>query len=887
MKRETGLRTIILIGALLLCIWSLVPTLLVFTKSNDPNLPLDQRVREIYKKEHPTIASKALNLGLDLAGGTHIIVEVDKSKLDASAQRDVLDRCLEILRNRVDQYGLSEPIIVKSGANRIVADLAGMDAEDARHLIGATALLEFKLVPEPQEFKPVLDRLDAFLALRKKGLKPGEAVPAKPSSQLENVFGQVVDKNGDTSKTVSAAKDTAKAKDSALAKNDTAPDTTSGNSTFKDRPFTSMLMGIGRDIGVSADNVDKVKRILEDSAVREIIPARYQFLWGRDIEDLGGGRKIRRLYMLKHRAEMNGTDIADAQFSHSQGGLRSGELEVDLTFKGLGPKEFARVTGANISRQLAIVLDSVVYSAPVIQGRIPNGRAQITGVKDIVEAKQLAITLRAGSLPAPMKIVELRSVGPSLGEENIHKGLMAALGALILVAAFMVLYYKGAGLIADLALLLNVVILFAVLSAFHATLTLPGLAGIALTIGMAVDANVLIFERIREELRLGKSPRTAVDIGYKKAFSAILDSNVTTLGTAAILYYIGVGPIKGFGLTLMIGIVASMYTAIVVTRLIFDYILARREVKNLSIGNGIAWFHKVDIKVIPWSRYYVGVSVAVLVVALGAIAVRGLNFGIDFTGGHVYQVRFQEAPNLENIRHAVEAKGLEHPQVQTVGSLGENRILISVAKVSDDSLAKAQIKEAVGSGLVEGEDTVGPSVGSDLRMSALWSILASLILIVLYIWFRFGRNGLGFGLGGVLGIIHDALITLGIFALFGRSISLDFVAAILTIIGYSLNDSIIIFDRIRELTGTASLKESFATRVNAANNQCLSRSVITHVTVFFTVFILAVMGASEVRDFSVAMIIGVVVGTYSTIAVACPFVVWWDNRRLKPAVPRK
>jgi len=388
-------------------------------------------------------------------------------------------------------------------------------------------------------------------------------------------------------------------------------------------------------------------------------------------------------------------------------------------------------------------------------------------------------------------------------------------------------------------------------------------------------------------LRLGKSPRTAVDIGYKKAFSAILDSNVTTLGTAAILYYIGVGPIKGFGLTLMVGIIASMYTAIVVTRLIFDYILARREVKNLSIGNGIAWFHKVDIKVIPWSRYYVGVSVAVLVVALGAIAVRGLNFGIDFTGGHVYQVRFQEAPNLENIRHAVEAKGLEHPQVQTVGSLGENRILISVAKVSDDSLAKAQIKEAVGSGLVEGEDTVGPSVGSDLRMSALWSILASLILIVLYIWFRFGRNGLGFGLGGVLGIIHDALITLGIFALFGRSISLDFVAAILTIIGYSLNDSIIIFDRIRELTGTASLKESFATRVNAANNQCLSRSVITHVTVFFTVFILAVMGASEVRDFSVAMIIGVVVGTYSTIAVACPFVVWWDNRRLKPAVPRK
>ncbi|HAO98557.1 MAG TPA: protein translocase subunit SecDF, partial [Fibrobacteres bacterium] len=803
------------------------------------------------------------------------------------AQRDVLDRCLEIIRNRVDQYGLSEPVIAKSGNNRIVADLAGMDAEDARKLIGATALLEFKLVPEPQEFKPVLDKLDAFLAARKKGLKPGAAdlaAAVKPSSSVENVFGRVVSDTGATTKpaAISAMGDTTKKNDTAVAAMDSnKTDTTAGELALKDRPFSSMLVGLGRDIGVPAENVDKVRQILEDPEMREIIPSRYQFLWGRDVEDLGGGKKVRRLYMLKHRAEMTGKDISDANFSHSQGGLKAGELEVGLTFKGLGPKEFARVTGANIGRQLAIVLDSVVYSAPVIQGRIPNGRASITGVKNIVEAKQLAVTLRAGSLPAPMKIAELRSVGPSLGEENIHKGLLAALVALLLVAVFMVIYYHGAGLIADVALLLNVVILFAVLSAFHATLTLPGIAGIALTIGMAVDANVLIFERIREELRLGKSPRTAIDIGYKKAFSAILDSNVTTLGTAAILYYIGVGPIKGFGLTLMVGLSASMYTAIVVTRLVFDYLLARREVKELSIGRGIAWFHKVDIKVIPWARYYVGLSIAVFLLAAGAIAVRGLNFGIDFTGGHVYQVRMQETPDVEKIRHNVTAAGLEEPQVQTVGSLSENRILVSVAKVANDSLAREQIHAAVGSGVIESEDTVGPSVGSDLRMSALWSILASLVLIVLYIWFRFGRNGLGFGLGGVLGLVHDSIITLGLFALFGRSISLDFVAAILTIIGYSLNDSIIIFDRIRELTGTASLKESFATRVNSANNQCLSRSIITHVTVFFTVFIMAIMGASEVRDFSIAMIIGVVVGTYSTIAVACPFVVWWDNRRLK------
>ncbi len=890
MKRDTGLRTVVLCVVLLLCGWSLVPTLIVFSKKNDPNLPLEKRAREIYKKDHPTLASKALNLGLDLAGGTHIIVEIDKSKLDKSARRDVLDRCLEIIRNRVDQYGLSEPVITKSGDNRIVADLAGMDAEDARKLIGATARLEFNLVPEAQEFKPVLDRLDAFLAARNTGKSGASTVTAvKPTNQVENVFGRVVQSDTTHHRDSTQSLDTTLAKSDTGKKGDTSQDSGAAlaENYFHNRPFTSLLVQVGRDIGVAEPNVEKMKQILADSEVQQVIPSHYEFLWGREVEKLDNGQRVRRLYMLKKRPEMDGSTIDDATFSHVQGGMKAGELEVELTFKGIGPKEFARVTGANIHRQLAIVLDSVVYSAPEIQGRIPNGRASITGINSIAEAKQLAVTLRAGSLPAPMKIAELRSVGPSLGEENIHKGFLAAIAALLLVAIFMVVYYKGAGLIADLALFLNVIILFAVLSAFHATLTLPGLAGIALTIGMAVDANVLIFERIREELRLGKPPRAAVDIGYKKAFSAILDSNVTTLGTAAILYYIGVGPIKGFGLTLMIGLSASMYTAIVVTRLVFDYLLVRRDVTHLSIGKGVKWFRTVDLKVIPWSRYYVGLSVAVLLLAFGAIAVRGLNFGIDFTGGHVYQVRFQSQPNLERIRKNLSAQGLEDPQVQTVGSLSDHSILVYLAKVATDSTAKERVQKAVGTGTIESEDTVGPSVGKDLRLSAFWSIFAALVLIVLYIWFRFGRNGLGFGLGGVLGVIHDSFITLGLFALFGRGISLDFVAAILTIVGYSLNDSIIIFDRIRELTAIASLKESFATRVNSANNQCLSRSVITHVTVFFTVFILAVMGASEVRDFSIAMVIGVVVGTYSTIAVACPFVVWWDNRRFKTAVAKK
>ncbi|MDB5105699.1 MAG: protein-export rane protein SecD [Fibrobacteres bacterium] len=894
MKRDTGLRTVLLLIILVLCGISLFPSVVVFSKKNDANLPLEKRERELYKKEHPEMAAKAINLGLDLAGGTHIIVEVNKEKLDKEAQKDVMDRSLEIIRNRVDQYGLSEPLITRSGENRIVADLAGMGAEDARRLIGATALLEFKLIPEGTEFKPVLDKIDAFLNRRSGGKPEKGAVPGNDTAQaVQDIFGRVVQKDSAKGDSATVRKDStgalASAKDS-TRKADSAKDTSSETASefYKNRPFGALLMAMGRDLAVKAENVSKARTILEDPDVQALIPSRYQFLWGRDIETLeGGNTKIRRLYLLKRRPEMTGATIADARPQRLGGGMNAGEVEVSLTFKGLGPKEFGRVTGANIGKQLAIVLDSVVYSAPVIQGRIPNGRASITGIGDMNEAKQLAVTLRAGSLPAPMKIAELRSVGPTLGEDNIKKGMYAAIVALALVAGFMALYYKGAGLIANLALLLNMIILFAVLGAFHATLTLPGIAGIVLTIGMAVDSNVLIFERIREELRAGRSVRAAVDAGYKKAFSAIFDSNVTTLGTAAILYYIGVGPIKGFGLTLMVGIGASMYTAIIVTRLVFDYILANRDIKNLSIGKGINWFHEVDIKVIPHAKYYVGLSIVILVLALGAIAVRGLHFGIDFTGGHVYRVAFQDKPDIEKVRREIQSAGLENPRVQTLGAANENRLLIFLPKVSEDSASLGAIRKAVVGATIEGEDTVGPSVGKDLRRSAVYSILAALVLIVLYIWFRFGRNGLGFGVGGVLGLVHDCLITLGLFSLFGMEISLDFVAALLTIIGYSLNDSIIIFDRIRELTGVASSKESFAARVNSANNQCLSRSIITHLTVLFTVVILAVMGASSVRDFSVAMIIGVFVGTYSTIAVACPFVVWWDHRRVHPAVAAK
>jgi SecD/SecF fusion protein len=885
MKRDTGFRTAVLIVVLLLCGISIWPTIQIYSKSNDTSLPLEEREREIYKRENPNVASKAINLGLDLAGGTHIIVEVQKDKLDEENKRDVMDRSLEILRNRVDQYGLAEPIITRSGDSRIVADLAGMGAEDARRLIGATALLEFKLVPEPQELRPILDRIDAFLA-RRGGATPTAPAPGGDTAQaVRNIFGAVV--AGDTAARAQA--DTGSADTSAVAAGDTAKAGTATDSAalaqfYNERPFSALLAEIGRDVGVSAENVDKVKRILDDPEVQKLVPSRYQFAWAREVQTLENGSKFRVLYLLKRRPEMTGATIADAQPQRISGGLDAGEVEVMLTFKGLGPKEFSKITGAYVGRQLAIVLDSMVYSAPVIQGKIPNGRASITGIGDMEEAKQLAVILRAGSLPAPMEIVELRSVGPTLGEENIKNGLTAAGVTVLLVFLFLAAYYRGSGLIACVALLLNLTVVVAILSAFHATLTLPGIAGLALTIGMSVDANVLIMERIRDELRAGRGIRSAIDAGYARAFRAILDSNVTVMGTALILYWMGVGPIKGFGLTLLIGVGSSMFTAVFVTRLIYDNMVQRKDPKTLSIGEVPAWLLNIDLKVLRYGRAYVGVSLAAIAISVGSLVYhKGMNLGVDFTGGHVYQVKSESTPDVEAIRTSLAEAGGFDPRVQTVGGTGSNEILIYVPKTGNDSLLRAQVASAVPGGAIVGEDTVGPTIGSDLKKAAILSVFLSLLLIVFYIWVRFGRIGLGYGLGAVLALAHDAFVTVGMFSLMDWQIGLEFVAAILTIVGYSVNDTIVIYDRVREMVGKGIGKQSFAQVVSIANNETFSRTITISLIVLVTVIVLAVFGGPSMRDMNVALIIGVIAGAYSTIAIACPFVVWWDRRRMTPS----
>lgn len=491
--------------------------------------------------------------------------------------QDAVERTLEVLRNRIDEFGVSEPSITKQGNQRIVVELAGIqDVNRAKKIIGTTALLEFQLEKDPDVVRSILD--DINLAMKKKiAAEKGTAIPDSLTStanenkirkntevSLKDVFGEssiVEDKPENKSTT-----------DSTVLVD---------QEVFQDRPFDALLANLGGSIAVPTKNVRAVERILNSPEIQDVIPDDSEFLLFAKPTKISD-QEYYRLIVVKKAPEITGSMIANASVQIGSQ-IQAGQAVVAMELTGEGGKIFSRVTGANINKHMAIVLDGKVVSDPNIQERIPNGRASITGMANMDEAKDLAIVLRAGALPAPIEVIEERTVGPSLGQDSIQKGTYSAILGFVVVIIFMIIYYSLSGVVADIALLLNLIMIMAVLAGFHATLTLPGVAGIILTIGMAVDANVLIFERIREELKNGKTVRAAIDSGYGRAFITILDANVTTLLTALVLYQFGTGPIRGFALTLSIGIVISMFTAIVVTRVIYDYFTNRKTLSKLSI----------------------------------------------------------------------------------------------------------------------------------------------------------------------------------------------------------------------------------------------------------------------------------------------------------------
>ena len=825
MKRN---RKLVLIVALIAAaVYYLLPSVEFYRMTDD--------AREAMGLKSPgqlaDLKKRSLNLGLDLQGGIHLVLEVKTEGMEEQEAQDAVAQAQEVIRNRVDQFGVAEPTIQRQGDNRIIIELPGVqDVQRAKDLVGQTALLEFQLLEPSEDRTRLIQRIDQVLA------------PKEESAEEEE--------------------------DLLLS------------STAENAPLSSMLSLAGEDLTVSGRDLQRVKNLLNAPEAQELIPADVEFLFSSKPAG-AAGNEFYFLYLVRKKPEMTGHMIQDAFVSIGQVVEYMGQPIVNFSTTDEGVRLFSRITGSHIGERMAIVLDESVYSAPVIQNKISEGRGIITGSGTQEEAKDLSIVLRAGALPAEVEIIEDRTVGPSLGRDSIEQGKTAAIYSMVLVVIFMVLYYRAAGLIANFALLLNMLFIMAVLAGFHATLTLPGIAGIILTIGMAVDANVLIFERIREELRSGKTVRAAIDSGYGHALSAIVDANVTTFLVGIVLYQFGTGPIRGFALTLCIGIISSLFTAFFVTRTIFDLITRKSERSTLSIGP-TALFSNLNIRFLSLRNIGFGTSAAVLLIGIVSIlGINGIRQGIDFAGGTLLELHFDPAVKVEDIRSQLgrvpvgDAEvDLSKSEIKQFGS--ENDILIRVSEsgagteVADGIMGV--LKAGFASNIAEMEwirrqEKVGPKIGSELSNAAVRAVLVALALILIYMAWRFHR--FLYGIAAVVALFHDVLITLGLLSLFNIEITLAVVAALLAIVGYSLNDTIVVFDRIRENLHTAR-RQGFDGTVNQSINECLSRTLITSATTLMAVLVLMIFGGEVNRDFTITLMIGVVVGTYSSIFVASP-----------------
>lgn len=602
-------------------------------------------------------------------------------------------------------------------------------------------------------------------------------------------------------------------------------------------------------------------------AGREIIPP--GFAIEEITEEIDGEKVVVDRLLVRQRADLEGDRVRRASAGYGPQGY-----EVRLEFDGPGARTFGEITAANVGHRFAIVLDDEIVSAPRINEPIYGGRAQITGRFTVEEATNLASVLE-NPLRNPVTIEEQRSVSATLGADSIRMGVLAGLSGLALTLIFIAAYYHFAGLVALVGLTVNIILLFGAMSMFNFVLTLPGLAGIILVIGIAIDANVLIYERLREELASGKRLKTAIDSAYDKAFSAIFDANVTTLITAAILFWLATGTVRGFAITLTVGILASMFSALLVTRNCFRFALAANLLKKLSMWNMIP---SRTFDFIGYRRVALTISAVIIV---GSIAVFGLrgerNFGIDFTGGDLLMMETQADLSEGEIRGALAEIGMADVVIQVERPLALEKEVISIRSPFETSeLIYSQLTESFPEANLTEEmaDKVGPVVGKELTRNSLIAVMVGLLGIMVYLTLRFEFS---FALGALVALIHDIIVVLGVFSLAGRELSLIMVAAILTIAGYSINDTIVIFDRIREGLKSA-LRGSISEIMNNSINQTLGRTLITGGTTLFVVLTLFIFGGAVLNDFAFAIMVGVIVGTYSSIFVAAPVVLWWSGK---------
>ena len=873
-------KPLLILALIIVAAFYLYPTVQFYGLDDDARAQMQRNAPVTYFD----LQKRSINLGLDLQGGIHLVMEVDLEGLTEEQAQDAVDRAQEVIRNRIDQFGVAEPTIQRQGTNRIIVELPGLqDVERAKNLIGQTARLEFQLVEPETERDRLLQRLSTIVT--GDAGDAGEGGPDEVRTEGAQAEGAQTE-DSQAEETPSLFADTEKpVEEGGLFDEGTAAIEEDGGA----RPLLSLLSRLGGEVAILQQNLPAVKAILAEPAAQELIPDEVEFIFTSKAEGTPGSEYY-LLYLVRTEPEMTGGSVRTADVSIGQSVEYLGQPIVNFETLSDSARIFRNVTGRHIGERLAIVLDGAVYSAPVIQSKIMNGRSIITGSSTQDEANDLAIVLRAGALPAKVDIIEDRTVGPSLGRDSIEQGRVAFAVSMMLVAIFMIAYYRLSGIIADLALALNILFVLSVLAGFHATLTLPGIAGIILTIGMAVDANVLIFERIREELRTGKTVRAAIDSGYSNALSAVVDANLTTFIVGIVLYEFGTGPIRGFALTLCIGIVSSLFTAFVVTRAIFNLVLTRTGSQKLSIGP-VAVLANTRIPFLSLRRPALLGSGSVLALGVvSVIAINGLTPGIDFSGGTLLELSFDPPVSLEQLRGELRSVqvgdrtlDLSATEIKRFGS--DRDILIRVSESEEGTDVADGIKEALRSGLgsnipddlqwVRRQEKVGPKIGEELSGAAVRAVLVSLGLILVYMAWRFHQ--FLYGIAAVAALFHDVLITLGLLSLLDIEITLAVVAAILAIVGYSLNDTIVVFDRVREnLHG--SRREGFANLLDISINECLSRTVITSLTTMLVVLVLMIWGGEVIRDFTITLMIGILVGTYSSVFIASPVLYYGYER---------
>lgn len=838
-----------------------------------------------------------------------------------------IERAFTVLRARIDKFGVAQPNIQRlEGTGRILVELPGVkEPERVKRLLQSTAELGFYETYENQDMIPFLNAANERLKDIVERPAAAEVVETETESEVEATDDALsLDSFGIEEDSVEVVEDSMDSLGLANS-GETAADTTlDPNAAFN--PLFDILLpnynfetnqaGTGPVIGfVAIKDTAKVIDYLNLKQVRDLLPAemRYaKFLWEAKTESNSDENFMRLLAIAGNRdneAYLQGDAIIDARQDYDELGRPS----VSMSMNNQGANIWARMTGDNVGRSVAVVLDDYVYSYPNVNEEIKNGSTQIAGSFSVKEAKDLANILKAGKLPAPARIIQADVVGPSLGKEAISAGLVSFLIALGVVLIYMIFYYSTAGLVSNLALIANMFFIFGVLASVQAVLTLPGIAGIVLTIGMAVDANVLIYERIREEMAAGKGLRLAINDGYKNAFSSIIDANVTTLLTGIILFVFGTGPIRGFASTLIIGILTSLFSAIFLTRLIYERLLSQKRDIKFSTKMTDGAFKGLTIPFLQKRRTYYIISGVVIVLGLVSLLTRGLNQGVDFSGGRTYQVRFDQTVNTSDITESlsqafvVEDGPAVRPEVKTFG--GSNQVRITTKYRIDDKGVEVDqdIEAKLWTGVqsyFQGEITrdeffndsdnkefglmsssqVGPTIADDIRTSAVWSILFSLVVIFLYILIRFRRWQ--FSLGAVAAVFHDVLIVLSLFSIlygfvpFSLEIDQAFIAALLTVIGYSLNDTVVVFDRIREYLNLHP-KRDFDDNVNQALNSTLSRTVNTSLTTLFVLLVIFFFGGETIRGFMFALVVGVIVGTYSSVCIATPVMVDTIAKKMK------